>query len=44
MQGVRFDVEDVERLKQSVTQAPESEIEQALDLMVQGIFQEYSGN
>lgn len=44
MQGVRFDLEDVERLKQSVAQAPENEIEQALDMMVQQIFQEHSGN
>lgn len=38
MQGVRSDIEDIERLKQSVAMAPEGEIEQALDMMVQGIF------
>ena len=44
MQGVRFDIEDIERLKQHVAQAPENEIEQALDIMVNEIFRDYSGN
>ncbi len=38
MQSVCFDIDEIERLKQSVAQAPENEIEQALDMMVQGIF------
>jgi len=39
MQRVGFDLDDVEKLKQSVAQAPESEIDAALDLLVQEIFQ-----
>ena len=44
MQGVRFDIEDIERLKQHVAQAPVNELEQALDIMVNEIFRDYSGN
>ena len=44
LQAVRFELEEVERLKQSVAQAPEAEIEQALDLLVNDIFREFSGN
>ena len=45
MQGVRYqDVDEIERLKQTMASAPENDLEQALDMMVQEIFQTYSGN
>jgi hypothetical protein len=44
MQSVRYDLEEVERLKISMAQAPESDLEQALDLMVKEIFETFSGN
>ena len=44
MQGISMDINDFEKLKQSIASAPESELEQALDILVQDIFQNYSGN
>jgi len=38
MQGVRYEIEEVERLKQTMASAPENDLEQALDMMVQEIF------
>jgi hypothetical protein len=34
MQSVSFDLADVDKIKQQVALAPESEIEQALDMLV----------
>ena len=39
-----MDLNDFEKLKQSIASAPEGELEQALDILVQDIFQTYSGN
>ena len=44
MQGITMDINEFEKLKQSIASAPESELEQALDILVQDIFQHYSGN
>ena len=44
MQGVAFELSDIDKLKQQVAMAPESEIDQALDILVQDIFLTYSGN
>ena len=44
MQGIRMDMQDFEKLKESIASAPEGELEQALDILVQDIFQTYSGN
>jgi len=44
MQSVRFDLDEVERLKQSIAGAPEGEIEQALDILVEQIFSKSNGN
>ena len=44
MQGVRYEIDELERLKQTMASAPENDLEQALDMMVQEIFQTYSGN
>ena len=44
MQSISFELNDIDKLKQQVAQAQESEIEQALDFLVQEIFQNYSGN
>ena len=39
LQGVRYhDMDEVERLKQTMASAPENDLEQALDMMVQEIF------
>ena len=38
MQGVSMDLNDFEKLKQSIASAPEGEPEQALDILVQDIF------
>jgi Ca2+-binding EF-hand superfamily protein len=40
MQGVPFELEEVEKLKQSIAAAPDTEIEQALDLVVTNIFED----
>lgn len=37
-------IEELEKLKQSIATAPESEIDQALDILVQEIFETMSGN
>ena len=39
-----MDLNDFEKLKQSIASAPEGELEQALDILVQDIFQNFSGN
>ena len=40
MQSVQFDeLPELEKLKMSIAQAPEAEIDQALDILVQDIFQ-----
>lgn len=44
MQSVSFELSDIDKIKQQVAMAPESEIEQALDMLVQDIFVTYSGN
>lgn len=44
MQTVSFELTDIDKIKQQVAQAPESEIEQALDMLVAEIFMTYSGN
>ena len=45
MQSVQFDdLPELEQLKRSIAQAPEAEIDQALDLLVQDVFQQSSGN
>ena len=45
MQSVQFEgLEELEKLKQSIAVAPENEIDQALDIMVQEIFVNAAGN
>ena len=45
MQAVQFDeLQELEKLKQSIAVAPEGEIDQALDILVQEIFRKFSGN
>ena len=44
MQGVRFELDEVERLKQSIAGAPEADIEEALDILVNQIFHQSKGN
>ena len=46
MQGVDFDVEEVEKLKQVIASAPEQELHDSLDILVDQIFkgQEIAGD
>ena len=45
MQAVQFDgLAELEQLKQSIASAPEGEIDQALDILVQEIFRTGAGN
>ena len=45
MQSIQFEgLEELEKLKQSIAGAPEAEIDQALDILVQEIFHANSGN
>jgi hypothetical protein len=44
MQGVPFDMPEVESLKQSIAASPETEIEQALDLVIEETFKNHGGN
>ena len=45
MQSVSFnEMPELEKLKQSIAMAHESEIDQALDILVQEIFRQNSGN
>ena len=45
MQAVQFEgLGELEQLKQSIASAPEAEIDQALDILVQEIFRTEAGN